>query len=120
MDRVSRAAQFSAFAALSGYEGIIREEQRLTLGRPEPGEEEKALLNKKLSLLRECQAAHPAVTAVYFRPDKKKIGGEVVTVSGPLRDINEAEGVLIFTDGKTVPIADLIDLQGDLFSHLDG
>ena len=120
MARVARAAQFSAFAALSGYEGIIREEARLTDACPEKGEEEKALLNQKLSVLLECQAAHPAVTAVYFRPDGKKAGGEAVTLSGTLRDLNEGEGILTFTTGETVAIADLIDLKCELFDRLDG
>ena len=118
MDPVSRAAQFSPFAALSGYEGVIREEARLTAPRPEPGEEELALLNQKLAILLECQAAHPAVTVAYFRPEKKKIGGEVVSFTGTLRDLNEAEGVLTFTTGEVIPIGDLIDLQGDLFTRL--
>lgn len=118
MDRLSRAAQFSPFAALTGYEWVIREEARLTAPRPEPGEEEKSLLNQKLAALLACQAAHPALTAVYFRPDKQKTGGEVVALSGTLRDLNEAEGILTFTTGEVVPIADLIDLQGELFAHL--
>ena len=115
MDRLSRAAQFSSFAALSGYEGIIREEERLTAARPELGEEEREELNQKLSILLECQAAHPAVTVFYFRPDPEKPGGEVVSISGTLRDLNEAEGTLTFTTGESVSLADLLDLQSDLF-----
>ena len=118
MDRVARAAQFSAFAALSGYEDVIREEQRLTSLRPEPGEKETELLDQKLGVLADCQMAHPTVTATWFRPDREKAGGEAVTVTGALRDLNAAEGVLTFTSGETVPIADLLDLKSDLFAPL--
>ena len=120
MDRIARAAQFSPFAALSGYGWMIREEGRLTSVRPEPGEEERALLNQKLSILLECQAAHPAVTVFYFRPDPEKPGGAVVSISGTLRDLNEAKGTLTFTTGESVALSDLVDLQGELFFTLEG
>ncbi len=119
MDRVARAAQFSPFAALSGYEGVIREEARLTAPRPLPGEEEEKLLNQKLSVLLDCQAAHPVVTVVCFRPDREKEGGEVVRFTAPLRDFSPGEGLLTFTDGQSVLLSDLVDLRGDLFTALE-
>ncbi|MBP5288299.1 MAG: hypothetical protein J6Z79_00315 [Clostridia bacterium] len=119
MDRINRAAQFSPFAALTGYEGVIREEARLTAPRPEMGEEERSLLNQKLSVLLECQAAHPTVTAVYYRRDEKKEGGEVVFFTGALRDLNEAEGKMTFTTGEELSFPDLVDLQSDLFVSLE-
>ncbi|MBQ3866272.1 MAG: hypothetical protein II776_05170 [Clostridia bacterium] len=115
MDPVTRGAQFSPFAALTGYEGVIREEQRLTTPRPSLSEEEKSVLDQKLSLLAECQMAHPLLTVRYFRSDPEKPGGDLVEFAAPLRDVNGAEGVLIFTTGETVPFRDLVELECDLF-----
>ena len=115
MDRVTRGAQFSPFAALTGYDGVIREEQRLTTPRPALSEEEKSVLDQKLSLLAECQMAHPLLTVRFFRADPEKGGGELAKLSAPLRDLNGPDGLLTFTTGETVPFRDLVDLDCDLF-----
>ena len=51
MSRVDRAAQFAPFAALTGYDGVIRETARLTDTRTELEEQEKEILDRKLNRL---------------------------------------------------------------------
>lgn len=51
MSLYDRAAQFSPFAALSGYDNMVREEARLTDSERELPESELELLNKKMSLI---------------------------------------------------------------------
>ena len=48
-----RSAQFAPFAALTGYEGQVKETARLTDKRIEINEELKLLLNLKLQLIQE-------------------------------------------------------------------
>ena len=53
MDRLVRAAQFSPFAALNGYDAAIREMRRLTDRFVELEEDEKAVLDGKLQQLKQ-------------------------------------------------------------------
>ena len=48
-----RAAQFSPFAALTGYEEAVQETARLTESRPELDEDRKEALNEILGKLAE-------------------------------------------------------------------
>ena len=48
MPMANRAAQFSPFAALSGYDDAVKETARLTDGKIELTEEEKANLDARL------------------------------------------------------------------------
>lgn len=51
MSMENRAAQFSPFAALTGYGAVVQEAGRLTEERPELDETEKRFLNEKLRLI---------------------------------------------------------------------
>ena len=47
---IDRAAQFSPFAALTGYGDVIKETARMTDRKPELSESEKAELDYKLRM----------------------------------------------------------------------
>ena len=51
MSMMDRAAQFSPFAALTGYDAAIKETGRLTDEKIEMDEEALNILNMKLSLI---------------------------------------------------------------------
>ena len=70
-----RAAQFSPFAALTGYDAAIHETGRLTDDKIELDEETLNILNMKLRLLVENLDDEPEVTFTYFKPDQRKAGG---------------------------------------------
>ena len=72
MSVMDRAAQFSPFAALTGYEDAIRETGRLTEAKMELGDEAQELLDRKQRYLREIIANRPEITVTYFIPDEKK------------------------------------------------
>ena len=72
---LERAAQFSPFAALSGYEAAIREAARLTEPAVELAEDAAAALDKKLRLLARQLPCRPQVTVTWFEPDARKEGG---------------------------------------------
>lgn len=102
-----RAAQFAPFAALTGYEEAVREAERAAGSRRELCEDDAAELNAKLRLLSERIAQQPYAEVTYYVPDKRKPGGEYVTVSGNVRLIEECTRLLVFCGGGRIPIDDI-------------
>ena len=113
MSVMDRAAQFSAFAALSGYEDAIDETERITETYTELDEGEKEILNEQLLKIKENIASHPAATCTYFEPDPKKEGGAYRTYSGKVRRIDAYEKKLVFEDGTGIWIGSLRDITVD-------
>lgn len=108
-----RAAQFSPFAALTGYEAAIRETERLTEARIELDEDMAAELDDKLRTLQEQMEEQPEVSVTYFLPDEKKAGGAYVTVTGRIRKIDRYRGTIIMRDGTNILIRDVTALSFD-------
>ena len=96
----ARAAQFSAFAALSGFDDEISETARLTDPFGEMAEDDLAALNAAFRRLLDAASERPAVTVTYFQPDAHKQGGAFLSYSDRFRHYDAAEGVLCFEDGK--------------------
>lgn len=119
MPRENRAAQFSPFAALTGYEAAIKETARLTDRRIELGENEIAELDMKLGMLTDAIDKRPEITITYFQPDTKKDGGEYVTTTGRLKRIDDVERSMILTNGDKISIADILDIECELFEALN-
>ena len=117
MPMCDRAAQFSPFAALTGYGAVIRETGRLTETRPELDEDAKSELDRRIALLSALLENRPLVTVTYFQPDAKKEGGACLVVTGVVRKIDEYHRALVIEDGLQVPISDLLSLDGE---WLDG
>ena len=104
MTLTDRAAQFSPFAALTGYEAVIEETGRLTEVCTELTEGSKEELNRCLLVIQDRLEEQPPVSVTYFRPDDKKSGGAFLTVTGKVKKLDEYEGMLVFTDGQKIPI----------------
>ena len=115
MSMLDRAAQFSPFAALTGYDDAIKETGRLTDEKIEMDEDRKAALDMKQANLIEMIDEQPEISITYFLPDAKKSGGAYVTVTGNLKRFDEYERLLILTDGKKIPMDDIADIESDLF-----
>ena len=79
-----RAAQFSPFAALVGYDAAVAETARLTDRRREMSEEEINDLNDKLRELKKIMSTRPLVTVDYFISDARKEGGSYHSKKGYL------------------------------------
>lgn len=109
-----RAAQFSPFAALTGYDEAIKEEGRLTSGRIELGEYETELLDRSLRDILEHIDERPYISVIYFEPDERKSGGAYMEKSGRLKRIDEYERKLYFTDGTGVDMDSVIEINQDL------
>lgn len=114
MPVAERAAQFSPFAALTGFEDAIRETGRLTDSKVELDEDARELLDEKLKRLRRLQAESgemPWAAVTYFRPDEKKDGGAYVTVTGQVKRVDEYERVLVLQDGKRIPLGEIVGME---------
>ena len=102
-----RAAQFSPFAALVGYDAAVEEKARLTDSRREMEEDEINELNRQLSELNKRLSERPRIRVTYFIRDRKKEGGRYSSKVGNARTIDQAENRIIFTDGESVPVKDM-------------
>lgn len=128
MSMYDRAAQFSPFAALTGFEGVIAETGRLTDRKVELSESEKVLLDQKLTLIDDViqDKHHPEITVVYFVPDYLKEGGEYEEFSGKVRHIDTVERTVVFlaangrSSGKTIRIDEIKEIHGELVDYMDG
>lgn len=118
MSMLDRAAQFSPFAALTGYDAAIKETGRLTDEKTELDEDTKAALDMKQAYLIEMIDEQPEITIIYFLPDARKSGGAYVTVTGNLKRFDEYERLLILTNGKKIPMDDIINIESDLFKGM--
>lgn len=118
MPVADRAAQFSPFAALTGYSDTIRETARLTDEQTELSDEEKSVLDGKQQFLLALLEQRPEISVTYFRPDSKKQGGAYRAYTGILRRIDETARRLIFADKSEIAIEQVADIQCALFGNL--
>ena len=114
MSNYDRAAQFSPFAALTGYDAVIAETGRLTDTQIELDEGGKALLDEKLQVIRDRLSEQPAVKLTVFYPDSRKVGGAYETVTGNVKKIDPVTRVLVLTGGEVVPIDRIYGMECDL------
>ena len=115
-----RAAQFSPFAAVVGYDDAVEETARYTDSMIELSEDEVVLLNGALARLREFIDEKPQIRVTYFVPDAKKDGGEYVSKTGIVKRIDEYENVLIFSDGDKVAVSSIIKVEFVDTENADG
>lgn len=107
MGRLDRAAQFSPFAALSGYEEAIEEAARLTERRPILSEDARAALDEALS----SAVQGDEVSITYFREDSRKSGGSCITVRVRICRIDSASRLIMLSGGISVPFGDVLDIR---------
>jgi hypothetical protein len=111
MPQADRAAQFSPFAALTGYDAAVKETARLTDQRIELDEDEKAALDETLRALVQRIDQRPQVRLTYFRPDEKKDGGAYVTAAGKLKRVDALTRTLLLEDGRKIPMDSVISVE---------
>ena len=111
MPRISRAAQFSPFAALTGHEAAITETARPTDQKMELTEDAKAELDQIQKMLLEHIAEQPEIAVTWFRPDERKEGGAYVTTIGRLKRMDEVHRMLWLTNGDRISLGDIIEIK---------
>jgi len=119
MSILDRAAQFSPFAAVVGYDGAIKETARLTNHRIELDEAEKTILDEKLRIVQEQLNRQQDIELVFFRPDETKSGGAYITVIGTVKKIEVYEHTVVMQNGTRIPIEEIVNITGEMFQVVD-
>ena len=127
MSMHDRAAQFSPFAALTGFDGVIAETGRMTDQKIELSESQMTLLNQKLNLIDDAvqDGYHPVVSVVYFVPDAKKEGGSYQEYTGKVRQLDPVERKLVFlaanerSAGKDISIDVIREIHGEVVDFME-
>lgn len=105
--RASRAAQFSPFAALSGYDAAVKETARLTDEKPELSEEQKLRINE--TIRHAMNRKPPAqVMITYFESDARKEGGSFESVTDTIRRVTDL--YLETGSRQKIRLEDMIDM----------
>ena len=115
MSMVDRAAQFSPFSALTGYDAAVTETARLTDEQAELDEGRIAALDERLQGVRDriVKGERPEITVTYFQPDEKKSGGSYVTVVGTVKRVDEYARVIEMMAGNRILIDRIYEIICD-------
>lgn len=128
MSEYERAAQFSSFNALAGYEDMVGEEAREVGSFQELTESEMEVLNQKINLIADVLAYghHPVLKFTYFITDIAKVGGSYVTMTERVRKIDDiVRKIQLFKTvgaGKSymeLEMDKIRDISGDLVDFID-
>ena len=107
MSMTKRAAQFSPFAALTGYEDAVEETGRLTTEKIILDDDAVSALNDKL---REAVDTGAVVAITHFVSDLRKSGGEYLISSGNIKKVDTVENKVVMEDGTVIPLGDIFDI----------
>ena len=107
MSLYDRAAQFSPFAALTGYDDLVREAERETEPFPEENDGAREELDRALRELLARREA-PEAEFTFFIPDGKKEGGAVRRVRGKMIRFDPVQGTILLDGGRLFPAAALL------------
>lgn len=118
MSMIERAAQFSPFAALTGYEDAIKETGRLTDEKIELDEETLNSLNMRFQILFDKLNEEPDITITYFKAYETKSGGAYLTISEKIKKIDEYERLITTANGTRIPMDDVVNLESDIFRSI--
>ena len=111
MSMIDRGAQFSPFAALTGYEAVLAETARQTEQAAELTEGAVEALDGILRALCDRIREQPFAVFTCFQPDERKEGGAFVRIAGNLKKYDSIQKTLILTDGQRVPIEQIFAIE---------
>ena len=118
MSMQDRAAQFSPFAALTGFDSALEETGRLTDNRPELMDYGNMQLDRALARLLELLPQQPSVSLTCFVPDTRKSGGHFETISGRVQKIDLYHQILVLTDGRSLSLEHITRIDSPLLDDL--
>ena len=111
MSNYDRAAQFSPFAALTGYDAAVEETARLTAPRAVLSDDKKQMLDEKLRLLVDMADSPPTVRITRFLPDERKAGGSYETAEAKIKAVDTYAGCVVLADKRRIPIEDIWEIE---------
>lgn len=111
MSKSNRAAQFSPFAALTGYEDAVQETARLTTDKITLSEDQIQIINSVLNEISQYLPHSPYVQITYFEPDKRKQGGSYQQISGTIKKIDDVYGMVIMKGNIRIPVHQIVHIS---------
>ena len=111
MSKSNRAAQFSPFAALTGYEDAVQETARLTMDKTTLSEDQIQIINSVLNEISQYLPHSPYVQITYFEPDKRKQGGSYQQISGTIKKIDDVYGMVIMKGNIYIPVHQIVHIS---------
>lgn len=120
MSLKERAAQFSPFSALRGFDEEIEESSRRTESRPELSQQECDKLNARLQFLAEQSANRPTIQITRFVQDTKKSGGALVTEVVCVKRVDWVKRTIFLSNRTERSFDDIVSIQGKLFEAMPG
>ena len=114
MSNRDRAAQFAPFAALTGYEELIRETARNTQKKIELSNDKKIEISKKLEYIASLKENDVDITIIYFVKDKTKSGGSYKEETTKKIKIDSYHKTIRF-NSSVVRIDDIFDISSKIF-----
>lgn len=102
----NRAAQFSPFAALTGYEDAINETKRITTQKRILTNDMIEEINITLLEIKE-QLNKYTYQITYFKKDTKKEGGNYLTIIDKIIKINPIEEYLLTSNKTKINLKDI-------------
>ena len=106
-----RAAQFSPFAALAGYDDALRETARRTDRFVELDEDRKQEIDRQISYLQQHLLDTVPVKIIYFVPDEKKDGGAFVQKTGYVKKLDSYRKTILLTDDTCIDMEKITEIQ---------
>ncbi len=100
MPLFDRGAQFAPFAALRGYDEVIRRTQQEKVEPIELSDEGKAQINETLCLLFERLEEQPEAVFTHYRFDPYTEVGTYETLRGRVKSIDPTRQMLTLADEK--------------------
>ncbi len=114
MSRLNRAAQFSPFAALTGYDDLIGESARQTSEQVELDESTKDEIARRINALLQMEDA-PSAEITYFVQDERKAGGSYEAANGRIIKYDALARSISFDTGETLYIDDISSVKAACF-----
>ena len=106
----NRAAQFSPFSALTGYEDAINEVKRITTEKRVLASDMVEELNRNLNEIEEnINKYNYKIT--YFIKDQKKSGGKYVSIIAKVIGIDTYQRIIICNNNIKININDLYQIE---------
>ena len=117
MSNSDRAAQFAPFAALTGYEELIKETARVTEKKIMISSEKKIDISNKLDYISSLKDNDVDITIIYFVKDKTKSGGKYIEETTKKIKVDTYHKTIRF-NSSVVKIDDIFDISSNLFKKI--
>lgn len=105
-----RAARFSPFAAVTGYEDMVKEAARVTVERINLDENEKRELDDILNKIMTLPIEKRNAMITHFVEDTKKSGGAYVSEEGTIKGKDEQQRALRMGNGMLINVEDILEM----------